>query len=78
MGRIGQDLAKRLEAFKVKIAYSGHNQKSVSYAYFHDVYSLAKASEILFLACQATPKTNKMLNTEVLEAFWLSNQYCVW
>ena len=29
MGRIGQDLAKRLEPFKVEIAYSGPNPKPV-------------------------------------------------
>ena len=68
MGRIGQDLAKRLEPFKVSIAYSGPNQKSLPYAYHQDVQDLAKNSDILFLACPATPATNKMINAEVLEA----------
>lgn len=68
MGRIGQDLAKRLEAFKVKIAYTGPSRKEVPYEYFPDIQSLAKASDVLFLACPATPETEKMVNAEVLSA----------
>jgi lactate dehydrogenase-like 2-hydroxyacid dehydrogenase len=68
MGRIGQDLARRLVPFKVEIAYSGPNKKSLPYTYYPDVQALAQACDILFLACPATPDTNKMINTEVLEA----------
>ena len=68
MGRIGQDLAKRLEPFKVDIAYSGPSKKSLPYAYYPDIQALAKASDVLFLACPATPDTDKMINTAVLEA----------
>jgi lactate dehydrogenase-like 2-hydroxyacid dehydrogenase len=68
MGRIGQDLAKRLEAFNVKIAYTGPSRKEVPYEYFPDIQSLAKASDVLFLACPATPETERMINPEVLEA----------
>ena len=68
MGRIGQDLAKRLEPFKVSIAYSGPNKKSLPYDYYPDIQDLAKACDILFLACPATPDTDKMITSEVLEA----------
>lgn len=68
MGRIGQDLAKRLEAFNVKIAYTGPSRKEVPYEYFPDIQSLAKASDVLFLACPATPETERMIHAEVLEA----------
>ena len=68
MGRIGQDLAKRLEPFKVKIAYTGPSRKEVSYEYYPDIQSLAKACDVLFLACPASPETEKMVGTEVLEA----------
>jgi lactate dehydrogenase-like 2-hydroxyacid dehydrogenase len=68
MGRIGQDLAKRLEPFKVKLAYTGPTQKELPYEYFSDIKSLAKASDILILACPASPETEKMINAEVLEA----------
>ena len=68
MGRIGQDLAKRLEPFKVDIAYSGPNKKALPYAYYPDVQALAKACDIVFLACPATPDTDNMINDKVLEA----------
>lgn len=68
MGRIGQDLAKRLEPFKVSLAYSGPTQKELPYEYFPDIQSLAKTSDVLFLACPATPETEKMINAQVLEA----------
>ena len=68
MGRIGQDLAKRLGPFKVEIAYSGPNKKTLPYPYYPDVQELAKACDVLFLACPATPDTDKMINSKVLEA----------
>ena len=68
MGRIGQDLAKRLEPFKVKIAYSGPSPKQVPYTYYPKVKDLAQNCDVLFLACPATPDTDKMVNAEVLEA----------
>jgi lactate dehydrogenase-like 2-hydroxyacid dehydrogenase len=68
MGRIGQDLAKRLEPFKVKIAYTGPSRKEVPYEYHPDTQSLAKASDVLFLACPASPETEKMVGAEVLAA----------
>ena len=68
MGRIGQDLAKRLEPFKVNLAYTGPTRKDLPYEYLPDIQSLAKASDVLFLACPATPETEKMINVEVLKA----------
>lgn len=68
MGRIGQDLAKRLEPFKVKIAYTGPSRKEVPYEYFADIKSLANSSDVLFLACPASPDTEKMVDAEVLKA----------
>jgi len=68
MGRIGQDLAKRLEPFKVEIAYTGPSPKKVSYTYYSDIQGLAAASDILFLACPATPATEKLVNAKVLDA----------
>jgi lactate dehydrogenase-like 2-hydroxyacid dehydrogenase len=68
MGRIGQDLAKRLEPFKVKLAYTGPTQKELPYQYFPDIQSLAQASDVLFLACPANPETEKMIDAKVLEA----------
>ena len=68
MGRIGQDLAERLLPFKVEIASSGPNPKDLPYTYFNKVKDLAAACDVVFLACPATPETEKMINAEVLEA----------
>jgi lactate dehydrogenase-like 2-hydroxyacid dehydrogenase len=68
MGRIGQDLAKRLEPFKVKIAYTGPSQKALPYDFFPNIRELAQVSDILILACPASPETDKMINAEVLDA----------
>lgn len=68
MGRIGQDLAKRLEPFKVKIAYTGPSRKDLAYDYYSDIKALAQVSDVLILACPASPETDKMINTEVLDA----------
>ena len=67
MGRIGQDLAKRLEPFKVDIAYSGPNPKPVPYTYYKTVLDLAKASDVLFLTCPATPDTDNVIDAGVLK-----------
>ncbi|CAM3720353.1 2-hydroxyacid dehydrogenase [Polynucleobacter antarcticus] len=68
MGRIGQDLAARLESFKVQIAYTGPTRKNVPYEYYPNIQALAKACDVLFLACPASPETEKMVGAEVLEA----------
>jgi lactate dehydrogenase-like 2-hydroxyacid dehydrogenase len=68
MGRIGQDLADRLLPFRVEIAYSGPNPKDLPYTYYNKVKDLAAACDVVFLACPATPETEKMINEEVLEA----------
>ena len=68
MGRIGQDLAKRLEPFKVEIAYSGPSPKQVPYTYYRDLKDLARNSNVLFLACPANSDTDNMVNAEVLDA----------
>jgi lactate dehydrogenase-like 2-hydroxyacid dehydrogenase len=68
MGRIGQDLAKRLEPFKVKLAYTGPSKKDLPYKYHSNIQSLAKACDILILACPANPETEKMIGEAVLEA----------
>ena len=68
MGRIGQDLAKRLEPFKVNIAYTGPSRKDVSYDFYPNIVELASICDVLFLACPATPETDKLINAQVLES----------
>lgn len=68
LGRIGQDLAKRLVAFGVTIAYTGPSDKKLPYAYYGDVNALAKAADIVILTCPGGPETERMINAEALKS----------
>jgi hydroxypyruvate reductase len=69
MGRIGRAIAKRAEAFNLKVAYQGPNKKSdVSWAYFKDPVELAKEADILIVACPGGESTRGLVNRATLEA----------
>jgi len=68
LGRIGQDLAKRLVAFGVAIAYTGPSDKKLPYAYYSDVNALAKAADIVILTCPGGPETERIINVAVLKS----------
>ena len=69
LGRIGKAIAKRAEAFDMKIAYYGRNQQlDVNYDYYNDLQALAKVSDFLVLALPATNETNHIINEQVLAA----------
>jgi len=67
LGRIGLGIARRLEGFDVKIAYTGGNSKSVPYRYTPDILQLAAESDILILSCPGGEKTHHLVNAAVLE-----------
>lgn len=73
MGRTGQDLARRLEPFKVELAYTGPNPKPVPYTYYKTVLDLAQACDVMFLACPATPETDNLIDAKVLEVLGKSS-----
>lgn len=68
LGRIGKSIAKRLEACGAEIAYSEPVEQDVSYAYYPDAVSLAKASRVLVVACMGGAPTHRLVNTQVLDA----------
>jgi lactate dehydrogenase-like 2-hydroxyacid dehydrogenase len=68
LGRIGQDLAKRLEAFGVTIAYTGPSAKQCSYAFYKNAVALAEAADVLILTCPGGPETERMIDAAVLNA----------
>jgi lactate dehydrogenase-like 2-hydroxyacid dehydrogenase len=69
MGRIGRAIAKRGEAFNLKIAYQGPNKKTdVSWAYHADPVALARASDYLVAACPGGESTRGLVSRAVLEA----------
>lgn len=69
LGRIGKSVAKRAEAFGMKIAYSGpHVKPEVAYEYFKSLKALAQVSDFLILALPGGPETRHVINAEVLAA----------
>ena len=69
MGRIGRAIAKRAEAFNLKIAYQGPNKKNdVAWPYHADLVALAKASDILIAACPGGEATRGIVSRAVIDA----------
>jgi len=76
LGRIGKAIARRCEAFNLKVAYQGRNkQAGVAYPYFADAVSLARECDILVVAAPGGPETRHLVNREVMEA--LGPEGCV-
>jgi lactate dehydrogenase-like 2-hydroxyacid dehydrogenase len=69
MGRIGRAIAKRCEAFGVKIAYQGPNQKrDVTWTYVADPVALAKESDVVIAACPGGEATRGLVSRAVIDA----------
>jgi hydroxypyruvate reductase 2 len=69
MGRIGLEVAKRLEAFNCMISYNSRNKKSlVSYPFYSTVLELANNTNILILCCELNDQTRHIVNREVMLA----------
>ena len=69
MGRIGRAIARRAEAFNLKIAYQGPNRKAdLAYPYFADPVALAKEVDFLVAACPGGEATRGLVSRAVIEA----------
>jgi len=69
MGRIGQEIAKRLEPFKVEIGYHTRSRKSeLSYTYYGSLKEMAEAVDVLICIVPGTPETHKAINADILAA----------
>ncbi len=69
LGRIGIEIARRLEPFKVKISYHTRNKRDgVPYAYVPSLIELARSVDTLISIIPATAETHKIINAEVLAA----------
>ncbi|KAI4303481.1 hypothetical protein MLD38_039104 [Melastoma candidum] len=67
LGNIGSLVAKRLEAFGCRIAYTSKRRKpSVQYPYHATVLDLAAHSDALILCCALTEETRHVVNREVM------------
>ena len=69
MGRIGRAIAKRAEAFGLRVAYQGPNRKAdVAWPYFADPVALAQASDMLIAACPGGNATRGLVSRAVIDA----------
>lgn len=69
MGRIGQAIASRCEAFGMKIIYQGPRKKAyIAYGYEPDVEKLAEVSDYLILSCPGGAATHHLVHAPVLKA----------
>jgi lactate dehydrogenase-like 2-hydroxyacid dehydrogenase len=69
MGRIGQAIARRLEAFGVPVVYhSRRPQVGVPYPYFSRLLDMAQSVDVLIVIVPGGTETRNLVNAEVLEA----------
>ncbi|GAA0150394.1 dehydrogenase [Lithospermum erythrorhizon] len=67
LGRIGLEVAKRLEAFGCAISYFSRQKKSsIAYQFYADIYELATNCDALIICCPLNEQTRHLINKEVL------------
>jgi lactate dehydrogenase-like 2-hydroxyacid dehydrogenase len=69
MGRIGQAIARRLDAMQVSVVYhSRRPSTAVSYRHYPNLLDMARAVDVLLVITPGGPETKNLINAEVLEA----------
>ncbi|KAF3442265.1 hypothetical protein FNV43_RR16181 [Rhamnella rubrinervis] len=69
LGKIGLEVAKRLEAFGCSISYNSRKKKEhVAYPFYANVCELAADMEVLIICCGLTEQTRHMIDRKVLLA----------
>ena len=69
LGRIGKAVARRAEAFGLKVVYHGRTvQEEIPYLFYPTVLGMARAADILMVVAPGGSDTRHLVNAEVLEA----------
>jgi lactate dehydrogenase-like 2-hydroxyacid dehydrogenase len=68
LGRIGIEIARRCEAFKMEIAYHGRSAKDVPYRYCESLVGMASDVDILVAVVPGGPDTMHLVDAAVLDA----------
>ncbi|MDB5906342.1 MAG: hydroxyacid dehydrogenase [Massilia sp.] len=68
LGRIGKEVARRLEPFGVTLAYCGRTDQRLAWRFEPDLHQLARDSDILILASPGGRATEHMIGASVLDA----------
>ncbi len=69
LGRIGKEIARRLEVMKMNVVYHGRNEQAGQpYRYYASLTEMAKAVDWLVVITPGSAETTKLVNAEVLAA----------
>jgi lactate dehydrogenase-like 2-hydroxyacid dehydrogenase len=69
LGRIGRAIARRLEAFKMEIAYHGRRERpDVPYRFYADLETMAREVDWLVVIAPASAETRGIVSRRVMEA----------
>lgn len=69
LGRIGRAIARRLEAFRMEIAYHGRREQTdVPYRYFADLEAMAREVDWLVVIAPGSAATQGIVSRRVMEA----------
>ncbi|KAI4371334.1 hypothetical protein MLD38_019582 [Melastoma candidum] len=69
LGRIGLQVAKRLEPFGCKILYTSRKEKPTTpYPFYPNVLELSSNSDVLVICCGLNEETRHMINKQVMLA----------
>jgi hydroxypyruvate reductase len=68
LGRIGIEIAKRCEPFKMDIAYHSRSAKDVPYRYYASLQEMARDVDILIAIVPGGAETKHLVDREILDA----------
>ena len=69
LGRIGKDIARKLDVFGCNILYHGRKeQPEQPYRYYADLVEMAKDSDYLIVICPANDETRNIVDRQVMNA----------
>jgi lactate dehydrogenase-like 2-hydroxyacid dehydrogenase len=68
MGRIGKEIARKLEMFGVALAYHGRTDQRLAWRYEADLAALARDCDILIVTAPGGPDTRHLIDARVLGA----------
>jgi hydroxypyruvate reductase len=68
LGRIGEAIARRAQAFGMRIRYHNRHKKDVAYPYDADPVALAKNADVLMIVTPGGAETEKLVGAKVLDA----------
>jgi lactate dehydrogenase-like 2-hydroxyacid dehydrogenase len=69
LGRIGKAVAKRAEAFGMRIVYFGRErQHGIAYPFYDDLAAMAHDSDYLMLTCPGGEATRNLIDAKILAA----------